>query len=323
MRGFKLKSKTSFEELRKGVEIAESDLCLQDDLGILQYEWVSNDNDIKKLKVNPGIYTFTETQAGLVNVPFELKTVNLLDNLTNTALIKREADQFFANLSVYEELGVDKRRGVLLYSAPGYGKTVAITKICQDLLAEDPGTVIINWDTGSVRSEGVLKFFTIAAEFTEKCTRLVLIVEDIGGSRYEEGPRSIDTSLLNLLDGNGQCFKLPTLILATTNYPESLLGALADRPGRFDKLLELPAPSKEDQVELFKFYAKNAFTEAEIQAVTNLNGIKGFGPAHIKEVIVRARLTKKTLVESANELVKHKEKYNKAFTNRSNVGIFE
>src|SRR5690606_31658097 len=161
-------------------------------------------------------------------------------------LIFKEARTFFSRLHVYEKLNRPKKRSVLLYSAPGMGKTSAIEKFCHDAINEDAGTVVLVWPTSEIEPDSVARFLSQSSEYNDKCTRLILIIEDIGGGE-REGSHSrsgVTSGLLNLLDGVGLTFRLPTFIIATTNHPENLLSSLANRPGRFDLMAELQAPSK-------------------------------------------------------------------------------
>lgn len=315
---FKVKKITEFALLQEGeeIELPESDLCFQDGQRIYQWEYIEP-KDSRKFQVEPGIFQFAESTAGINLGKMELRERNLLDTATNTSIILKEARTFFSRLHVYEKLNRPKKRGVLLYSNPGMGKTSAIEKFCHDAMAEDKGTVVLVWPTSQIEADSIANFLTTQSEYTPECTRLVLIIEDIGGGERdgEHGRASVPSGLLNLLDGVGLTFRLPTFIIATTNHPENLLSSLANRPGRFDLMVELQPPSNDEKIKLLEFVCKREVTDDEKEAIT-MKGTEKFSIAHIEEVVVRAELHDKSFKQVVQELVKHAELFNKNFAGK-------
>lgn len=320
---FTVKKITKFADLVEGqeLEMPESDLCFQNETSIIQMKYDRPEDD-RKYEIKPGIFTFTETPSGLILSKVELKKRDLLTSVDNTKKIMGEARTFFSRLHIYDQLQRPKKRGVLLFSRPGMGKTSAIEKVCADFIAEDPGTVIILWPTSEIEADSVVRFFTNKSNYTEDCTRVVLIVEDIGGGERDgdRGTSPVDSGLLNLLDGVGLTFRLPTFIIATTNHPENLLESLADRPGRFDLMLQLNAPTHEEKVALLTFISKRELTDEEKVAV-GMKGTEEFSIAHLEEVAVRALLHDKTYPVVIKELVDHSKRYKKAFEKDKGLGL--
>ena len=140
---FVVKKITKFNDLVEGqiLEMPESDLCFQNENSIIQMKYERSEQD-KKFSIEPGIYTLAESPAGLTTIEMELKNRGLLETVDNTSRIIKEARTFFSKLHVYERLERPKKRGVLLYSKPGMGKTSAIEKFCSDFVKEDEGTEI-------------------------------------------------------------------------------------------------------------------------------------------------------------------------------------
>lgn len=320
---FTLKKITTFEEIRASgaIELPTSDLCLTDDKGIYQFEYQEAEEVVKKIDVNPGVYTIVRTAYGVDLQATQLNLANLLEKINNTAQIINQVYTFFNKLAVYEELGIAKKRSVLLYSDPGFGKTSAINKTIDKLMKEDPGTVALIWPTSEINAEMVGKLLSFAADY-KGCTRMVLVAEDIGGNE-EEGsyrPREVNSSLLNLLDGVNVVFRIPTFIIATTNYPQNLLSALADRPGRFDELVRLPNLSMEERIDLASFIAKRELTEEERDALA-LEAASRLSIAHIKELVVRSRLHDKTFSQIVKEMNEHTEQFKGGFEKKSKLGL--
>ena len=315
---FTLKKKTSFADMNAGLEqeLPESDLCFQDGQFIYQYKF-EKPEDESTHEIVPGSFVLTETMSGLALKKLEFKPRSLLETASNTARIMKEASIFFSRLHIYEKLGRPKKRGVLLFSAPGMGKTSAIEKVCSDLIAEDKGTVIMVWPTSEIEADKIIKLLSTNSRYSTECTRMVLIIEDIGGGEREShrSNTAVDSGLLNLLDGVGVMFRLPTFIIATTNHPENLLASLADRPGRFDLMLKLQPPSHAEKIALMKFICKRDLLPAEEECL-GMKGSEEFSIAHLEEIAVRAELDDKTHPEVIEEMVKHKELFKRDFEDK-------
>lgn len=325
---FKPLSKRSLSELASYIgtdseegTLNESDLCFQDGDTLYQFKYVKPEKE-QKYTIEPGIFTLIPSNVGLTLGKTEFKERKLLESVTSTSIIMKEAHTFFKRLDRYIAKGKPLKRGILLYSAPGFGKSSAIEKVCRDLIAEDAGTVVVVWPTSDVEADEIIKFLSIQSEYTPECTRMVLVIEDIGGGERDgyRGRNPVDSGLLNLLDGIGVIFKLPTLFLATTNHPENLLASLADRPGRFDLMLKLNAPNAQEKIALMEFIAKRALTEEEKIAITQ-KGTEEFSIAHLEEIDTRADLHDKSYAEVVKELLEHKKMFDKEFVAGKSRGV--
>lgn len=315
---------TKIVDLKEGDEILESDLLIKNNDKIVQFKYVEAPKEnVGKFFAKPGVYNIVTKGSKIDLDILELRNKNLLTSYDNTSKILGEASNFFENLEMYKKLEVEERRAILLYSPPGYGKTSAITQTIQDLVKQDPNTIAINWPTSEIRSSDANRFLSKIDYVKHNCSRLILVIEDIGGGEQEDyngRERGIDSSLLNLLDGVDNTFSIPTFIIATTNHPGSLLDALADRPGRFDEYVELDPPSFEQRVELVEFISKRECTQEEKDALFKAND---FSPAHLAEVIKRSLLKKQTYAKVINDLINHKALVSKRFEKNkaSKLGI--
>lgn len=323
---FIVRKVTKIDDFKEGTEIPESDLLIKNEDTVVQFEYIEPPKEKHpKYEAEPGIYNIGYKGQRLALIPLELRQRRLLTSYDNTKQIMGEAINFFDNIPELKKLqedneimGGDLKRAILLYSPPGYGKTSAITQSAQGLVKEDPNTIVINWPTSEIRSSDVNRF--MAKIDYKTCSRLIFVIEDIGGGEQEDyhgRERGIDSSLLNLLDGVDKVFPIPTFIIATTNHPGSLLDALADRPGRFDEYIELDPPSFEQRIELIEFIGKRKINEEE---KTALKKAEDFSPAHLAEVVKRSVLKKKTFTEVITEMTEHKVKVSKRFEQRKNKG---
>lgn len=322
---FKQLNSYTFAELRENpkLKIGVSDLCLQDEVGILQYELIEEEQKRtrKKIKIYPGIYNLLPTQAGIVPDEFELRESNILETFCNTDEITGEFKEFFSKLDIYEELNIAKKRALLLYGPPGTGKTTSIIRSCNKLSEEDSGTVVFNWNTSDARSSDVLDFFTSAIEYTKECTKVIVIIEDIGTtSDNNYGNREVDRAMLNYLDGVGVSFPLPTFVVATTNHIANLPENLVNRPGRFDNWIQVDPPSVEERLALTEFIADRKLTEDEKDALSHKD-CNVFSAAHIKEIIVRTKLKDCSIADVIKHLKDHSTRFNKAFAEAKGGGM--
>lgn len=326
---FKLKKATRFNDfLTEGganTELPTSDLCLTSGDAILQFDYIEGDEQEqqRKIKVHPGVYTMTMTMAGMRLDATELKTDHLLEDVANTAAIVDQGTRFFSKLEVYQKRGRGPgKRAILWYSGPGMGKSAAIRFSIKKMMAEDPGTVALIWPTSEVKAEHVARFFSFLAEYDQKCTKLILVVEEIGGSE-EDGAharREVSAGLLNFLDGINVTFRIPSFIVATTNYPQNLLKELADRPGRFDRLIELEPPSIQEKIRLLEFFEKRSLTEDEKDALS-MKGSEYLSIAHLQEIGIRAEIDDISFREVIKQMLEHKERFAKGFDKKGNMGF--
>ena len=118
---FKVKKITELDSLETNqeVELSESDLAIQTDKRIIQFEYKKGKRKKSKVIIKPGCYTIKPTNVGCKLFDFELKEYNLLKTIDNTSAIINEAEKFFGRLNVYKELKREPKRALLLHSTPG------------------------------------------------------------------------------------------------------------------------------------------------------------------------------------------------------------
>ncbi len=162
-------------------------------------------------------------------------------------------DRFMNNKSMYEELSVGYKAGILLYGEPGTGKTSIINALCSEF-----GMILITLKTTTSISnlkQMIEKFrkdqfddgldVCKVRQNVNKSTILVAIEEIdryIEGGDKSEGAISRNNQLMQLLDGLDSPENV--LFVATTNNYDALDKALV-RPGRFDLSIEIPKMTKD------------------------------------------------------------------------------
>jgi hypothetical protein len=197
------------------------------------------------------------------------------------------------------------------------GKSTAITKVANKYTADGKTSVII-WHTDKFEAYQV-KDFIKSFEYVG-VEKIILIAEDIGGIEVEAAKMKSDSSLLSLLDNQEKTFKIPTFILATTNYPANFMGNLTNRPNRFDDKIEVGYPTSEQRSALLQFFGKEMATENALKSIAT-NKAKEFSPAHIREVVIRAKIYDKTLDEVIIEMIQEIENYKNLFEKSTRMGF--
>lgn len=312
---FRVKSVTDLSKVEVGMELSESDYAtLTPNGNFVQLQYVEEPNkEPDAYKVTPGLYTIMASMAGMYLEKTKFTQDKILEDFVNTKEIEDKADCFFRNVGKYKDLGFDvAKRNMLLYGPPGTGKTTAIAKVCNKYIDKGETAVII-FDTVKYEAHQVKDFVKTFAY--DGVSRLILVMEDVGGVEMEEVRRGADAGLLSLLDNQEKTLKIPTLIIATTNFPETLMGALTNRPGRFDDKIEAGYPNSKARTKLMEFFAKRELSTEETAALSTKQADQ-LSPAHMKEALIRSVIHEKTLEASLKEVIKEIEKYQKAFQDR-------
>jgi len=180
--------------------------------------------------------------------------------------------------------GIPWRRGLIFGGIAGTGKT----QVCRILCNKVPEGVTVIWATPKALYEAntINTLFEAARYFQPT----LLIIEDID---FIGRDRSIDDDdvlgeLLTQLDGNDPNHGL--FIVATTNRPELLDLALANRPSRFDVKVNFNVPEDEERKKLIKLFTRKMKFESPLNYSKISLSMGGLTGAHIKEIFVYAQL---------------------------------
>lgn len=230
-------------------------------------------------KIQPGAFRITP-ESGMQ--PLELKDVEYFETPTTKKLLGIFNIFKTKGPGLYQELGVEMKRGILLGSDPGVGKSSLINFFLRQLKKENKEenqSCILKIDSPNVSWETIIQMFQDFDPAKENVKFIVLVIEDIGGTQLDEMQRGISSALLNFLDGNSDLYKVPTLILGTTNFLDSLHRVLKDRPGRFDEVMEVEPPSTDECVLLAKNFLNKLssrvnhfyFDEQDLEILTPRN----------------------------------------------------
>jgi len=159
---------------------------------------------------------------------------------------------------LFERLGVEAPKGVLLYGPPGTGKTLLAKAVANET---DAHFILINGPEIMSKyygqsEENLRKKF----EEAEKNAPAIIFIDEIDAiaSKREESrgevERRVVAQLLALMDGLKSREKV--IVIAATNIQNSLDPALR-RPGRFDREIDIGVPTKEGRLDILKIHTRN------------------------------------------------------------------
>jgi len=157
---------------------------------------------------------------------------------------------------IFERLGIQPPKGVLLYGPPGTGKTLIAKAVANEVDAHFislSGPEIMSKYYGE--SEKGLREKFEEAEQNAPAIIFIDEIDSIAPKREEtkgEVERRVVAQLLSLMDGlkgRGQ-----VIVIAATNLPDSIDPALR-RGGRFDREIEIGIPDKKGRLEIFQVHS--------------------------------------------------------------------
>ena len=158
---------------------------------------------------------------------------------------------------LFEKIGVEAPKGVLLYGPPGTGKTLLAKAVAGETNAHFislSGPEIM----GKYYGESEEKIREIFSQAEENSPSIIFIdeIDSIAPKRDEvsgEVEKRIVSQLLTLMDGMKSRGKV--VVIAATNRPDSIDPALR-RPGRFDREIEIGIPDTEGRFDILSIHTR-------------------------------------------------------------------
>ena len=158
---------------------------------------------------------------------------------------------------LFDKIGVEAPKGVLLYGPPGTGKTLLAKAVAGETNAHFislSGPEIMGKHYGE-SEERIREIFTQAEE---NAPSIIFIdeIDSIAPKRDEvsgELEKRIVSQLLTLMDGMKSRGKV--VVIAATNRPDSIDPALR-RPGRFDREIEIGIPDDEGRFDILSIHTR-------------------------------------------------------------------
>ncbi len=205
----------------------------------------------------------------------------------------REAVEYpLLRSELYRKVGVDPPKGVLLIGSPGTGKTLiakAVAHHTHATFVRLVGSELVQKYIGE-GARLVRELFQLARE---KAPTIIFIdeVDSIGAKRLEvatSGDREVQRTLMQLLAEMDGFEPLANVkIIAATNRPDILDDALL-RPGRFDRIIEVPVPTYQGRAEIFRIHTRGMSLHEPIDFEALASRCDGATGADIRAVCTEA-----------------------------------
>jgi transitional endoplasmic reticulum ATPase len=192
---------------------------------------------------------------------------------------------------LFEKLGVEAPKGVLLYGPPGTGKTLLAKAVAGETNSQFisiSGPEII----GKFYGESEERLREIFKQAEENAPSIIFIdeIDSIAPKREEvtgEVEKRIVSQLLTLMDGMKSRGKV--IVIAATNRPDSLDPALR-RPGRFDREIEIGIPDQVGRKEILNIHTRGMPIEEKVNLDQIAKVTHGFVGADLESLAKEAAM---------------------------------
>ncbi|ELQ74488.1 vesicle-fusing ATPase, adenosinetriphosphatase [Trachipleistophora hominis] len=201
-----------------------------------------------------------------------------LDNIGALYAVKKEIEM---NILLplqfpekFKRMGISRTSGILLYGPPGCGKTmlaraIANTLFCNFISVRGPE--LVNKYVGDTEKE--MREVFNRARNQEPCVLFFDEIDSLCSRRTDNDFQTrIVNQMLTLLDGIDDKGKV--FIVGATNRMHALDSAIL-RPGRFDKIIEVPLPTREEQIDILRKCVRNMPIEPFDLEEIDMDGFTG------------------------------------------------
>ena len=193
---------------------------------------------------------------------------------------------------LFEKLGIEPPKGILLYGPPGTGKT-----LLAKALANEIGAYFVSINGPEVMSkfygESEERLRRIFEEAQANAPAIIFIdeIDSIAPKREEvvgEVEKRVVAQLLALMDGLKERGRV--IVIGATNRPEALDPALR-RPGRFDREIEIPPPDKRARREILAVHTRNMPLAEDVDLDKIAEMTHGYTGADIAALVKEAAMS--------------------------------
>ena len=192
---------------------------------------------------------------------------------------------------VFERLGIEPPKGVLLHGPPGCGKTLLAKAVANE---SEANFILLNGPEimSKFYGESEKKIRDIFDEAEKNSPSIIFIdeIDAIAPKREDvqgEVERRVVSQLLTMMDGLKSRGKV--VVIGATNRPNAIDGALR-RPGRFDREVELRAPDKDGRLQILKIHTRGMPLTKDVDLKILAGKTHGFVGADINSLAKEAAM---------------------------------
>ena len=214
---------------------------------------------------------------------------------------------------IFEYMNTDPPKGVLLYGPPGTGKTMLAKAVANEsesnFISIKGPELLSKWVGESER--GVREVFRKARQASPTIIffdELDSITPVRGGHGDSHVTERVISQILTELDGLEELKEV--VVIGATNRIDMVDPALL-RPGRFDKLLNVPVPDLEARKEILKIHLQNKPLAKDVNADQLAEKTEGYSGADIAALcntasmlVIKEHITNSKTIEKAKEKLK-------------------
>ena len=193
---------------------------------------------------------------------------------------------------IFEQMGIEPPKGILLYGPPGTGKTLLAKAV-----ATESGSNFIAIRGPEILSKWVGESEKMVREIFRKARMYapaIIFFDEIDAIAPARGyafdsrvTERIVSQLITEMDGIASLENV--VVIAATNRPDMIDPALL-RPGRFDKLIYVPPPDKKARLEILKIHTRNMPLAEDVDLGEIAGKTEGYSGADLEALVREAAL---------------------------------